>query len=181
MNRDQDIRKSHIQFDYEFARDVKKTGAVITCKAGCFACCSEPLYVFDYEARHLLKHVPPAEMPGVVERTKAWSEKAQSCGILAKHTPHVQEYRYQKLVCPLLKDGLCLVYKQRPFGCRSHSAIGDPKLCHDDQARMEQKFVYSHLLLSKHIRDGAVGDHLGVFLSNVLTGTKLQSADRAHV
>jgi hypothetical protein len=179
--RDQDIRKSHIQFDYEFARDVKKAGVTITCKAGCSACCWEPLYVFDYEARHLIKHIPTAEMPGVVERTKVWAEKATSCGILAKAQPHVQEYRYQKMACPLLKDNKCLVYKERPFGCRSHCAIGDPKLCHDDQARMQQRFVYSRILLNKHIRDGAVGDHLGVFISNVLTGTRLQSADRTHV
>lgn len=73
----------------------------ITCRAGCDSCCRH-LSIFAVEAAALaaaLKELPP-EMAALV-RAKAQGADEDS-------------------PCPLLHDGLCLLYYARPIICRTH-------------------------------------------------------------
>lgn len=75
--------------------------AHITCRAGCDACCRH-LSVFAVEAaalREALKELPPEK--GALVRSKARGADEDS-------------------PCPLLHDGLCLLYQARPIICRTH-------------------------------------------------------------
>ena len=75
-------------------------GEEITCRAGCDACCRH-LSIFSVEAaalRQALAELPPGER----ESVRSFAAGAQ-------------ENR-----CPLLHDGLCLLYRARPIICRTH-------------------------------------------------------------
>lgn len=182
MNPLQHIKSAHTRFDFTFGNELKAYDFKPTCAKGCHACCSEAIYVLADEAKLVLKSIPPEELPGVVERTRVWVERAEATGMLKVNTPHVFAYRQAKLLCPLLKDGLCLVYKDRPLGCRGHLAIDDPALCHDDHKRLEQRFVNGYVFINqardtmvKGSKRPVVGDHLGVFLARKLLGIETSS------
>ncbi|QWV94848.1 YkgJ family cysteine cluster protein [Geomonas oryzisoli] len=86
----------------EICRRTSETfSAHITCRAGCDACCRH-LSIFAVEAAalaHALRELP-AEQAELV-RSKARDAREGS-------------------PCPLLHDGLCLLYQARPIICRTH-------------------------------------------------------------
>jgi Fe-S-cluster containining protein len=179
--RDKNCRRAHTLFDHKWAAVLKQRGIAVTCSKGCSACCSEPIYTFDKEARLVANAIPKEEMEGVKDRLRNWILRAEAAKMLDVPEPHVFAYRQVGLPCPLLKDGLCLVYKDRPLGCRSHCAVGDPALCKDDTTRLQQKFVMSPELVQDVFAPPLTGDHLGVFLADYLLGVKLPSAARVVV
>jgi len=72
----------------------------IVCRAGCSGCCRE-LTLFPVEAAALLaalSGLPPATAAGIATAAADGSRGS----------------------CPLLADGLCLVYANRPIICRTH-------------------------------------------------------------
>lgn len=72
----------------------------ITCRAGCSGCCRH-LSLFPVEAANLLNAVNalPDEVRLLLTGRTLWSENGP---------------------CPLLLDGLCPVYRDRPVICRTH-------------------------------------------------------------
>ncbi|HJV34170.1 YkgJ family cysteine cluster protein [Geomonas sp.] len=82
------------------ARSVAGFAEHIVCKAGCDACCRH-LSIFAVEAaalREALAALPAAEADAIREKALAAPEGR----------------------CPLLHDGLCLLYQARPIICRTH-------------------------------------------------------------
>ncbi len=177
MNPLQHIKSAHTRFDFHLSLALPSKNIKPTCSKGCFYCCAEPLYVLTDEAKLAIKSIPPQELEGVKERTKQWAERAEKAGVLKVESPHVFAYRQAGLMCPLMKDGVCLIYKHRPLGCRSHMAVGEAKLCADDHTRLQQKYVTAlepmawcrndMIRLSKQ---PCLGDHLGVFLARHFFG-----------
>jgi hypothetical protein len=39
------------------------------------------------------------------------------------------EYWAAQLACPFLEQGRCSIYPARPFACREHHVLSDPRLC----------------------------------------------------
>lgn len=75
------------------------TGQIV-CRAGCSSCCRE-ITVFPVEADALLtamKSIPPHAAAAIAAAREGDSNAS----------------------CPLLADGLCLVYASRPIICRTH-------------------------------------------------------------
>jgi Fe-S-cluster containining protein len=73
----------------------------LACKAGCHDCCRH-LSLFPVEALALavaLHQLPPAEAEGIRQRAAATGAADP---------------------CPLLAEGLCLLYAARPLICRTH-------------------------------------------------------------
>lgn len=180
MKPEEIVREAHRQFDFRWAKSFKEMGCQTTCTKGCHACCAEPLLVNRQEAKLMFKAIPPAKWGGVRDRASVWIERAEASGILNLQTPRADHYLRAGLMCPLLENGLCLVYEQRPLGCRSHYAIGDPALCHDPAKRLTQKYVTSHelnqqtgLILCAASPDA---DHLGAYLARWLLRRKVTSA-----
>lgn len=169
-------------------------GRPVKCAKGCFHCCKEPVMALRDEARNLLTTLSPVALAEVKERTAAWWDKyfaskmnRQPCQDDWKGPGNLLAYRAQNLWCPLLKDGLCTVYDQRPVGCRMHNAVGSPTMCADDVRRASQKFMQTD-------QDGAAMfaalgemcenapqalfefDNLGVWLAHELLGKTERSA-----
>lgn len=186
------INKAHRLFDEKLLRTRQTYAAagrpvVFSCTKGCFACCVEPVYTSKNEAEHVISSIPPEELEGVKRRTQEWVDKAVASGILQEATPNVYRYRPLKLWCPLLKDGQCLVYKNRPLGCRGHNALGPQEWCGDDKLRKKQRFAnMPHIVNEAFMVIVSEGpdihcDNLVVFMAEALLGIKVESSSEIKV
>lgn len=102
-------------------------------------CCSEPAYCDDHEADAMLESLNAHQLNEVAWRTQDWLAKARP--FLGVNMPKAFPYRLANNPCPLLnKDGRCMAYEQRPFGCRMFLALGKPEDC-AMPAREHQKFA----------------------------------------
>ena len=82
-------------------RATERFGAELTCRAGCDACCRH-LSVFAVEAQALRE-----ALAALGEPEAAFIR--QRCAAAGPDAP-----------CPLLHEGLCLLYRARPIICRTH-------------------------------------------------------------
>ena len=148
---------------------------VISCGRGCFACCREPVWVMEVEADAMIAAIPSEELEGVKARLVEWLARVEPSGLLAEE-PNVMAWRALKAWCPLLKNGECLVYHNRPMGCRTHNATGPREACHDDDKRPRQIFVMivefcDHFQAKlAHANAGKLAGNLGAFLAQKLLG-----------
>lgn len=178
------------------AEKSRRMGKPVTCKAGCFHCCREPLTVELEEARLIVSTMSEAERAEVAPKVQAWWD-GFFAGLHLEPSPIDMEaaapgvvlYRYRAamLWCPLLKDGLCGKYAVRPIGCRVHNVIGNPKHCADDDKRRKQLFMQTKE--DAAVMSYAMGiqcqaapkaffayDYLGVWLGHLLLGKTQRSA-----
>jgi Fe-S-cluster containining protein len=126
--------------DWLVARMIEQSsrqGRPVTCRAGCSACCSEPLWATRLEALYLLESLTPVQRQAVTDRTRSWLAGARAAGLLAipyeKLTTH--QWLPARLACPFLEGNLCLAYTQRPAGCRTHLAVTPPEYCQPARRR----------------------------------------------
>lgn len=162
-------------------------GRPVTCKKGCFHCCREPVWVEIEEARNIAAQFTGEARERLKERVQIWWDQFMA-GKFNDDPPtrdqngkELMHYLGAGIWCPLLQDGLCSVYEQRPTGCRMFNAIGKPSRCADLTKRPHQKFMETD-------KDGEVmatalgiqcqraskalfqNDHLGVWLAQILLG-----------
>lgn len=163
-----------------------------TCAKGCSACCYEPVYAERSEAQLLASAVLrlPADVRArVLVRAKAWATRFRASPLLKEERPAVMAYRALRLPCPLLEGGECLVYDDRPFGCRAHVAFGPREGCEDDAKRPDQVFMENNDFMAGAItalaaglaRDGRAEllmDHLGALLAEAMLGERVESEAR---
>jgi hypothetical protein len=177
----------HAAIDRGLAASIRTGGHKITCSSGCYHCCAEAAYVERSEAEGCIAAIPPEERAGVIERLRVWVANYKASGIGKDPEPNVLKYRSSGLMCPLLKDGKCLVYADRPYACRGHCAIRDPALCASNATRLEQRFIYSPDLTASVFRSFAKllgrysADHLGCWLSELLLQERLESEARLEL
>lgn len=179
MNRMETVKLAYLTFDDVQGRGFAHNNICTSCTVGCFACCAEPLQVSKAEAQYIVKHIPEAERDGVIERTRAWVETVKDSELLKQTAPFAWEWIGLKAMCPLMKDGKCLVYEARPIGCRNHNAVGDPELCGTPEGRKQQKYVgieeaplQAATWLVTVEREY---DHLGAYLSLFLLNEPLET------
>lgn len=119
-------------------------GPKIACKAGCFACCDEPVYATRAEAALLVEAVRrqgPEAFDAFRKRVIIWIRKFMVSDLWDVDMPPVVQYRSRRLTCPLLIDGKCSAYAYRPMGCRLHLMQGSSKPCEDLTLRSRAKYV----------------------------------------
>lgn len=163
----------------------------ISCRRGCSACCSEPVYAERAEAELIVEKIrgmPPSEQERIGGLVQEWVHRVRASGLLDRNEPHVLDYRRLRLACPLLLNGECLVYRDRPLGCRSHMALLDRRLCEDDSRRMDQRFAFipglMHDIFAQIVENQPrtlVMDHFGLLLHEVLHQEKVKSESRKVV
>jgi hypothetical protein len=90
-------------------------GQKVGCRRGCVACCDYSVSVLGFEADRIAARVltlPEDQRKQIVARTveavERGMDKLETLERLAKRFP-----------CPLLIDGLCSVYEDRPIACRA--------------------------------------------------------------
>lgn len=190
-------RKYHAQIDEALKKLFDKNpeeAKKVSCKRGCFACCCEALYVTRDEAlllyeEHILKR-PPEEQELIKAAVKRNVEKMRLNGETKKKKAVASEYLKLWLVCPLLKDGECSVYKDRPHGCRVHFTNGDPAICADPERRMEQLYIDPTMILAESMismlnlassnKEAIVMDHLVIFLYEFMFNEDAATVARAE-
>ena len=102
--------------DAHFDAAVARTPTAFACRAGCDACCHQRFGVFAVEADRLRGALArlSRESPELRSRIRGQA-RDQAEGAADR--------------CPLLVDGRCAVYDERPLICRSHGlpiAVADP-------------------------------------------------------
>jgi Fe-S-cluster containining protein len=163
-----------------------------TCGKNCPACCYEPVYAERTEAALIaarLLTMDPDVRQRVLQRARAWVQAFEPSALRMQEQPDVLEYRQLRLACPLLEDGECLVYEDRPNGCRAHVALGPRERCEDHSKRRDQMFMMNNEFMAGAMMKLAAGvavdghaellmEHLGLLLAEALLGIKVKSETR---
>ena len=94
--------------DHGVDRAVALSGRVPACRAGCHACCSQPIPVSTIETQGL-----------------RWFALSHLSGDLARKVGEALTMQRQA-PCPFLVDGACAVYPMRPLACREYIVFNQP-------------------------------------------------------
>lgn len=91
----------------------------IPCRKGCNHCCHIAVSISSLEAEYI----------------------GSTLGI--RQTPNLDRKDFFGTPCPFLKEGVCSIYKYRPFVCRRHVAlVDDPKWC---QLELCNKYIFPNI------------------------------------
>lgn len=126
-------------------------GKTISCKAGCGACCCQPVPISELEVYHLREVVENMEEPRRSEikkrfsdavahfENKGWFEKMRLCAELSKtETPEsvmkevqktAMEYFDEGVSCPFLENNSCSIHEVRPLACREYLVTSPAENC----------------------------------------------------
>ncbi len=131
------------------SEEIQASGAAISCRAGCGACCRQmvPLSIFEAEALTAwLATLPEAEMIPIRERFHRTLSTLRDAGVLdtiLEGSWMLDEQRTAKLAedyfragvpCPFLIDESCSIHPIRPLNCREYLVTSPPELCNDPWA-----------------------------------------------
>jgi Fe-S-cluster containining protein len=132
-------------------REVAREGRAISCRAGCGACCRQPVPLSDVEAEALLgviERLPDARRATVRQRLADAEARLEDAGLAAplrrmgqsgEDSPDVRSLadRYFKLgiACPFLENEACSIYAERPIPCRAYVVTSPAALCSDVLSR----------------------------------------------
>ena len=132
------------------SESVEREGNAISCKAGCGACCRQPVPLAEIEAYQLAELV--AQMPepqqSVIRKRFAdgyehfsklrWFDNVLQCANPHPNDPEygprklaslVQEYFKQGVSCPFLEDESCSIHESRPLACREYLVTSPAENC----------------------------------------------------
>ena len=126
-------------------------GRPISCKAGCGACCRQPVPITETEVYHLAELVENFEEPRrseVKRRFRAAAAHFDSTGWYERFADHVgrasgmsveegfpegaaliREYFAAGIACPFLEEESCSIHPDRPVACREYLVTSPAENC----------------------------------------------------
>jgi Fe-S-cluster containining protein len=121
----------------------ERNGKTISCKAGCGACCKQPVPVTLLELEHLnsvIKKMPEQRQQRVratfahhlsVIEDAGLLDSLQNISDLApdQRRQLAKDYFKLGLECPFLENQSCGIYQDRPLECREFLVTSDPRYC----------------------------------------------------
>jgi Fe-S-cluster containining protein len=122
-------------------RKVEHEGARVSCRAGCGACCRQPVPVSESEARalgRLVDAMPEPRQTVVRERFAAAVRRLADAGLLDRvrdTSPAgpvlavALDYFRLGLPCPFLEDESCSIHPDRPVACREYLVTSPAEEC----------------------------------------------------
>jgi Fe-S-cluster containining protein len=130
---------------------LQESGGVVSCRAGCAACCRQFVVVSPLEALAIERHARAADRaqqrrweeahlrhraalarrPSLMRRLKAF-RAARGYLPPAEGDALEREYWAAQIPCPFLEKERCTIYPARPFACREHFAVTPAELCARD-------------------------------------------------
>lgn len=136
---------------------VEAAGKKISCKAGCGACCRQPVPISETEVYQLAELVEAMPEPrrsevkkrfaeGVANFQKlGWFDKlnehfernrgAEAVEVLHEAMDIVLEYFYQGVPCPFLENESCSIHENRPIACREYLVTSPAEHCANPSAQ----------------------------------------------
>ena len=97
-----------------FITNCKNENLTVDCKMGCSWCCYQPVFSLTHEmlliVNYIRENFDQKRMDEILVRAKKKSA-------LTKNLSHEELLRF-KYVCPLLQNGVCIIYPVRPLACR---------------------------------------------------------------
>lgn len=119
-------------------------GRTITCKAGCGACCRQPVPISIHEAEALLRLIGGMEWERRVKVEGRFVEamrRMQECGLIegmrgigklaeeSERRELAMRYFELGIACPFLEEESCSIYEQRPMRCREYLVTSPAEHC----------------------------------------------------
>jgi Fe-S-cluster containining protein len=125
-------------FRKEFNTIIEKNKPV--CKIQCSACCKHYISVFSFEIIHLknaIKRLKPNTKKIIEEKYQIQinhflnniPQKDPIDYEEIMRSSYTQQYGEDQIECPLLINGKCAIYNDRPFVCQLHFVQENPELC----------------------------------------------------
>jgi len=130
---------------------VESEGRSVSCKAGCGACCRQPVPIAEieiYQIAELVESMPEPRRTDVKKRfadavehfrTIGWFDdfKKQYDGGRPKTSARqmkqalsaVHRYFAERIDCPFLEDESCSIHLNRPMSCREYLVTSSPENC----------------------------------------------------
>ena len=123
---------------------VKAAGRDISCRAGCGACCRQPVPVSETEAYELAETVekmPSERRKKIKKRFRdacrqlaeiGWFEQMDATAGMEKNEQRyevIHEYFKQNIPCPFLEEEACSIHEIRPLACREYLVTSPPENC----------------------------------------------------
>ncbi len=124
------------------------------CKKGCAHCCHQPATIFGFEAIRIAQVLKTSRTPEQLE-----SLTRQMLARVAGFVGGVKKNINNKTACPLLSDGECSVYADRPLTCRMAHSFSVRKC----RLSFEGDRHQSQIPISLEIQTGLSGMIEGVF------------------
>lgn len=131
--------------------EVESAGKAISCKAGCGACCRQPVPVSEIEVYHLAEVVESLPEPRRTEvkqrfsdamehfRSIDWFERVQQIREVVEEEGKEEgmrqlselttEYFREGVACPFLFEESCSIHKDRPVACREYLVTSPAENC----------------------------------------------------
>ena len=116
----------------------------ISCRKGCAACCSYLVALSMPEVFRLRQEFSQMPADDRIPILKSCVYAARKILKQENTGPHINEYSGLQqisdwymglnLQCPLLKNGLCSIYDQRPLACREYFVQSPPDWCFTGQS-----------------------------------------------
>lgn len=132
-------------------RAAESQGKKISCKAGCGACCRQPVPISELEVYQLAELVENMEEPrrSVIKKRFSdavehfekigWFDKMAQCGqraeaettetLMKQVQKTVMEYFYEGVPCPFLENESCSIHEVRPLACREYLVTSPAENC----------------------------------------------------
>jgi Fe-S-cluster containining protein len=130
-------------------QEAARSGALVSCREGCAACCRMLVPVSPPEAhalREMIERLPEDRKGAVLGRVEETRRRLADAGLLDTLTavaetdhqwsdeemePLNRAYYALRMPCPFLEDERCSIYADRPAACRELLVTSPAELCQD--------------------------------------------------
>jgi Fe-S-cluster containining protein len=117
-------------------RNVVASGAAISCRKGCGACCRQLVPISRSEGERLLgliRAMPPGRRARIDKRLAEAAARIERAGLASPAGRSDREisaaYFALGLACPFLEDESCSIHAERPLVCREYLVTSPAELC----------------------------------------------------
>jgi Fe-S-cluster containining protein len=133
---------------------VRRQGKIISCRAGCGACCRQLVPISRTEAHclaEIIVNLPEDRRHRVVDRFRDAIAALDARGLLdrVRAAPRLtdadeqgrlaREYFRAQVACPFLEEESCSIYPDRPLSCREYLVTSPAAHCRDPESNVIEK------------------------------------------
>ena len=157
------------------------------CVRGCCACCTQNVTITSLEGYRIVRHLAAMNQSDLFERLQPTTSQErfqpalttnQIAALCIQHKdPPEERMDWLQAPCPFLSDNECLIYLERPFGCRCFSSTEKCDLT--GHAEVDPFLFTVNMMFMQFIEDI---DHDGQFgnMTDVLLSLKSEGHRKSY-